>query len=133
MRLRLPATIKDIRAFLSSLDWETLIQQVEGEMRAQMAIVGPVNAGKSTLFNALKGAEISPVSAVPGTTRSLVREHLGPFLLVDTPGFDPAKAVTRAGIVSRGIETLDLVVLLLDGEAGPMWRSIASFRGPGAR
>jgi small GTP-binding protein len=128
MRLRLPATIKDIRAFLSSLDWETLIQQVEGEMQAQMAIVGPVNAGKSTLFNALRGAEISPVSAVPGTTRSLVRERLGPFLLVDTPGFGLAEAVTRAGIASRGIETLDLVVLLLDGEAGLRQSDVALYR-----
>lgn len=118
MRLRLPATMKDIRAFLSSLDWETLVQQVERETRAQMAIVGPVNAGKSTLFNALKGAEISPVSAVPGTTRTLVRERLGPFLLVDTPGFGQVAGVDRARIALRGVEDSDLVVLLLDGAAG---------------
>ena len=115
MRLRLPATMKDIRAFLSSLDWETLVQQVECETRAQMAIVGPVNAGKSTLFNALKGAEVSPVGAVPGTTRELVKEQLGPFLLVDTPGFGEVDGVDRARITLRSVEVSDLVVLLLDG------------------
>jgi len=110
--------MKDIRAFLSSLDWETLIQQVERETRTQMAIVGSVNAGKSTLFNALKGAEVSPVDAVPGTTRELVKERLGPFLLVDTPGFGETDGLNRAEIALRCVETSDLVVLLLDGAAG---------------
>lgn len=110
--------MKDIRAFLSSLDWETLIQQVERETQAQMAIVGPVNAGKSTLFNALKGADVSPVSSVPGTTRGLVGERLGPFLLVDTPGFGGVDGKDRAGIAWRSVQASDLVVLLLDGAAG---------------
>jgi len=118
MKLRLPATTKDIRAFLSSLDWETLVQQVEHEMRAQMAIVGPVNAGKSTLFNALKGKLVSPVSAVPGTTRKVVQERLGPFLLVDTPGFGEVDGVDRARIALRAVESSDLIVLLLDSSAG---------------
>ncbi len=118
MRLRLPATMKDIRTYLSSLDWETLIQQVERETRAQMAIVGPVNAGKSTLFNALKGAEVSPVSAAPGTTQGLVQERLGPFLLVDTPGFGKVDGVDRARIAWRGAEASDLIILLLDGAVG---------------
>ncbi len=118
MRLKLPATMKDIRAFLSSLDWETLVQQVERETRAQMAIVGPVNTGKSTLFNTLKGAKVSPVSAVPGATRELVKERLGPFLLVDTPGFGKVDGVNRARIALRSVEASDLVILLLDGAAG---------------
>jgi small GTP-binding protein len=110
--------MKDIRAFLSSLDWETLVQQVERETRAQMAVVGLVNAGKSTLFNALKGAEISPVSAVPGTTRGLVQERLGPFLLVDTPGLGQVDGTGRARVTLRAVETSDLVILLLDSAAG---------------
>jgi len=118
MKLRLPATAKDIRAFLASLDWETLVQQVEHEMQAQVAIVGPVNAGKSTLFNALKGTQISPVSAVPGTTRRLVQERLGPFLLVDTPGFGKIDGVDLARIAFRSVEPSNLVILLLDGAAG---------------
>lgn len=120
--------MKDIRAFLSSLDWETLVQQVERETRAQMAIVGPVNAGKSTLFNALKGAEVSPVSAVPGTTRALVRERLGPFLLIDTPGFGKVDGVDRAKVALRSVEASDLVVLLLDGEAGLRQTDLDLFR-----
>lgn len=53
-------------------------------------LFGPVNAGKSTLFNALLGSERALVSPQPGTTRDLVREEaqLGPWpiLLVDSAG-----------------------------------------------
>ncbi|UCC64658.1 MAG: GTP-binding protein [Anaerolineae bacterium] len=114
----MPATMKDIRAVLASLDWETLVQQVEREAQTQMAIVGSINVGKSTLFNALKGAEISPVSSVPGTTRRPVKERLGPFLLVDTPGFDELDSLDSVRIALRDVETSDLFLLLLDGEAG---------------
>ena len=118
MKPRLPATMKDIRSFLSSLDWSTLIQQVEGEMQARMTIIGPVNAGKSTLFNALKGEKVSPVSAAPGTTRRVLRERLGPFLLVDTPGFSGSDRMYRVSSTWRSVEASDLVVLLLDGTTG---------------
>ncbi len=128
MRLKLPATMKDIRAFLASLDWETLVQQVERETQAQVAIVGPVNAGKSTLFNALRGAPISSVSAVPGTTRQMVRERLGPFLLVDTPGFGQVDGVDRAGIALRSVASSDLVILLLDGAVGVRQTDWALYR-----
>lgn len=53
-------------------------------------LAGPVNAGKSTLFNVLVGAERVVVSEEPGTTRDLVGErmHLGawPVELVDSAG-----------------------------------------------
>lgn len=127
MRLRLPATMKDIRNFLSSLNWETLVQQVEQETHAQMTIVGPVNAGKSTLFNALNGSEISPVSPLPGTTRAPVKERFGPFLLVDTPGFQAGETGwTR--IALRSAEQADLVILLLDGRAGLRQADVAFYR-----
>jgi tRNA modification GTPase len=55
-----------------------------------VALVGPVNAGKSTLFNALVGEQRAIVSAAPGVTRDLLvaRTQLGdwPVELVDTAG-----------------------------------------------
>lgn len=58
--------------------------------RTRVALVGPVNAGKSTLFNLLVGAEEALVSDEPGTTRDALGAHavlgLWPAVLVDTAG-----------------------------------------------
>lgn len=55
-----------------------------------VVVVGPVNVGKSSLFNALlagaaREAEVSPL---PGTTREPETADVGLFRLVDTPGAD---------------------------------------------
>lgn len=59
----------------------------------RLAIVGPVNVGKSTLFNALTPDSGSPaeVSSVPGTTRVNQEQRTQVFTLVDTPGADHAR------------------------------------------
>lgn len=58
----------------------------------QVAIVGPVNVGKSTLYNALVHREADKAKAgpVPGTTKTTQKTHTGLFELVDTPGADHA-------------------------------------------
>lgn len=73
----------------------------------RVVLAGAVNAGKSTLFNLLVGRERVVVSAVPGTTRDVVRERarLGELVveLHDTAGMralapgDPGDQVERAG------------------------------------
>jgi small GTP-binding protein len=84
---------------------------VEHEAHARLAIVGPVNSGKSTLFNLIKGRKVSAVKAVPGTTRGLVMEEVGPFTLVDTPGFGEVGGVDRAAIAQAAAEKADLVIV----------------------
>lgn len=91
---------------------------------ALVALVGQVNAGKSSLMNALLGRPRAIVTERPGTTRDYLEEEcriLGlPVRLVDTAGLrkgsdDP---IEREGM-RRGREKMreaGLVILVLDGE-----------------
>lgn len=118
VKTRLPATLVEIRRLFDALDWPQIARQVAEEAQARVAIVGPVNSGKSTLFNRLKGREVSPVGAVPGTTRTLQHEQWGPFTLTDTPGFGEVDGVDRANIALQGVRTADVILLVLDAVAG---------------
>ena len=88
---------------------------------ATVVIAGRPNVGKSSLFNALCGADRAIVTALPGTTRDLVTERVDvhglAVTLVDTAGVREAgDAVEREG-VSRGARarsSADLVLLLMD-------------------
>jgi tRNA modification GTPase len=90
---------------------------------ARVVIAGRPNAGKSTLFNALAGAERAIVTDIPGTTRDLVSEVIDvdgvPITLVDTAGLRvvAADAVELEGMqrARAAIETADVVVAVLDG------------------
>jgi small GTP-binding protein len=70
---------------------------VAGDKR-RVAIVGPANVGKSTLYNQLvrNAADRAEVSAVPGTTRTSHVADAGLFAVVDTPGADAVGAVGEA-------------------------------------
>ena len=66
-------------------------------------IVGPPNAGKSSLLNALAGSERAIVTDVAGTTRDLLRETVhvdgAELVLVDTAGLrDAGDAIEREGM-----------------------------------
>ena len=108
-----PSSLQDLRNFFSRLE-----TQVAQEAEAEIAIVGPVNSGKSTLFNRLKGKNLSRTSPVPGTTREILSERFGPFRLVDTPGFGEVAGVDRANIARQAVALADLTVLVLDAAAG---------------
>jgi len=110
--------MEDIHTLLRALDWHAVGHEVEQEMQARLVIVGPVNSGKSTLFNRLHGRKLSAVSAVPGTTRGVIEHPIGPFLLVDTPGFGEVWGVDRAEIAREATAGADLILLLLDAAAG---------------
>lgn len=86
------------------------------------AIVGPPNAGKSSLLNALLGYDRAIVTDIPGTTRDTVEEtcQLGETLLrlTDTAGLrDTGDAVERLGVErSRAaLERCELALVVLDG------------------
>jgi small GTP-binding protein len=116
--MRTPSTLNDLRRFVASLNWEDMMGQIKQESQSRLAILGPVNAGKSTLFNALRGRNVSSTSAVPGTTRQLVADWFGPFILVDTPGFGEVDGVDRAGIALQGIAHAAVIIFMLDAAAG---------------
>ena len=91
-------------------------------------IVGPPNAGKSSLLNALAGSERAIVTDIAGTTRDLLHETVrvdGVELnLVDTAGLrEGGDAIEREGMrrARAELERADLAIVVLDGrepEAG---------------
>jgi len=94
--------------------WETVRSRVadllrtapEGERLregALLVIAGRPNAGKSSLFNALLGAERAIVTEIAGTTRDAIEAHAViegfPFRLVDTAGLrDSGERIEQLGI-----------------------------------
>ena len=91
-----------------------------------VAIVGRPNVGKSTLFNALAGENISIVKDTPGVTRDRIYADISwlnyNFTLIDTGGIEPDSGDV---ILSRmreqaqiAIETADVIIFLVDVRQG---------------
>ena len=92
---------------------------------ATVAVVGRPNVGKSSLFNALVGAERAIVTEAPGTTRDVLTERLDigglHVTLLDTAGIREAQDVAeREGVVRslRARATADATLVVLDAQAG---------------
>ncbi len=93
-----------------------------------MAIIGRPNVGKSTLLNALVGAERSIVSSVAGTTRDAVDETITEgqttFRFVDTAGIRRKGKTTEMTeklsvvMARRHIRMANVVLLLIDATEG---------------
>ncbi len=89
-----------------------------------VAIVGPPNAGKSTLMNALLGQKISIVTPKPQTTRNrilgVVNGKEYQIVLIDTPGLHKANQPLNREMVRIATESLidvDAILFLLDVSA----------------
>ena len=86
-----------------------------------VAIVGPPNAGKSTLMNHLLGQKISIVSPKPQTTRNrilgIVNDEKYQVVLLDTPGLHKAREPLNIEMMRVALESLadvDMVLFLVD-------------------
>lgn len=90
-----------------------------------IAIVGPTNAGKSTLMNQIMGRKVSIVSHKVQTTRTNLRaiKMVGArqLIFVDTPGiFRPNRRLDRAmvGAAMDALSDADAVLLIIDATKG---------------
>ena len=84
-------------------------------------IVGPPNAGKSSLLNALAGSDRAIVTDIAGTTRDLLRETIRldgvELTLVDTAGLrSDGDAIEREGMrrARDELQRADLAIVVLD-------------------
>lgn len=106
------------------------LQAVAGQGRLlrdgmTVVIAGRPNAGKSSLLNHLAGREAAIVTAIPGTTRDVLREHISidgmPLHVIDTAGLrDSDDPVEREGIrrAWAEIEAADRILMVVDDQLG---------------
>jgi len=93
----------------------------------RVALAGPPNAGKSTLFNALVGSEAAITTSIPGTTRDVLAKSVAiagvPFTFIDMAGLhdEAADPVEVIGIARahQEIARADLVLWLGSEAEGP--------------
>ena len=87
----------------------------------KIAIVGPTNAGKSSLLNHLSNREVAIVSEIAGTTRDVIETHLNldgyPVIISDTAGIRDSKdEIENKGIKLslKKAENADLKLVVVD-------------------
>jgi len=126
VRTRLDHALDSMPSGLAA--WRTLIRLALTHLRlaaggkGRVAIVGPANVGKSTLYNQLvreKGhhAEVSPV---PGTTRANQEADAGLFAVIDTPGADAVGEVgeREKALALAAAREADFLIIMFDAIQG---------------
>jgi tRNA modification GTPase len=89
----------------------------------KIAILGPTNAGKSSLLNHLSNRDVAIVSEIAGTTRDVIETHLNidgyPVIVSDTAGIrDSKNEIEKKGIklsLNRA-EEADLKLVVVDAK-----------------
>ena len=90
----------------------------------KIAIVGPTNAGKSSLLNYLSKRDVAIVSEIAGTTRDVIETHLNldgyPVVVSDTAGIRESKnEIEKKGIklALNRAEDADLKLIIVDAKS----------------
>lgn len=94
-------------------------EKVSSANRLHIGIFGKMNAGKSSLINALTSQSISIISDIPGTTTDVVSKAMeihgiGPCVFLDTAGFDDQSELgkERIGATLKALDKCDIAILL---------------------
>jgi tRNA modification GTPase len=140
----IPLSLSDeISASVSALDGEIALHLADNRRGERLrdglsiAILGPPNAGKSSLLNALARREAAITSATPGTTRDVIEVHLDlggyPAIIADTAGLRDSKDAIEAEGVRRArarAAEADLKLMVLDAtrpeEVSPAVRALVN-------
>ena len=117
---------KDSLDVINEID-KILNDQKVGEIIREgfkIAIVGPTNAGKSSLLNNLSNREVAIVSEIAGTTRDVVETHLNidgyPVIISDTAGIRDSKdEIEKKGVklALKRAENADLKLVVVDAKS----------------
>ena len=90
----------------------------------KIAIIGPTNAGKSSLLNHLSKRDVAIVSEIAGTTRDVIETHLNidgyPVVVSDTAGIrDSKNEIEKKGIklALDKAENADLKLIIIDAKS----------------
>ena len=104
---------------------QQILKQAEQGRRLQagfsIALVGSPNAGKSSVLNRFSGQDSAIVTAIPGTTRDVIREQLlldgYPIQIADTAGIREAMDAIEQEGIARSRQTAlmaDLCLWIID-------------------
>lgn len=117
MKSALAQIKSDIERIKKSFD-----QQQQLRQGIRIALIGSVNAGKSSLFNVLIGKERAIVTNIAGTTRDVIEAGLyksGTYwTLIDTAGLRQTENIIEQEGIERSLKeakTADVVLLVVDG------------------
>ena len=90
----------------------------------KIAIIGPTNAGKSSLLNHLSNRDAAIVSEIAGTTRDVIETHLNiegyPVVVSDTAGIrESINEIEKKGIklALKKAEDADLKLIVIDAKS----------------
>lgn len=116
LRARLTNLMNSLHEVQRGFNTETLVRQ-----GMRIALVGSVNAGKSSLFNALLGRDRAIVTPIAGTTRDSIEATITrdgvTFTLIDTAGLRTTNDIIEQEGIDRSLKEAalaDLVIIVID-------------------
>ncbi len=121
--------LDNVISFIKMLDIKVEVDAEENEDTIRIAVLGKPNVGKSTLINRFLGEDRLITSPLPGTTRDTIDIHFRrdgkEYILIDTAGVRRKSRINfpveRHSVFRaiRAIERADVVLLMIEAEAGP--------------